>query len=402
MRCDPLPSDQSCSRRVVYVTTAPMALRNLCAGQLAFLRSQGYEIYAISNPGEDLDVVAQREGVHVIGIPMHREIRPLADLASLWRLWRLLRRLRPDIITTATAKASLLGLTAAWLARVPARVYQLWGLRLETTRGLKRRILWLMEVITAACAQRVICVSESLRREFVAARCAPADKTVVLLNGSSNGVDASRFRQTPEVQSAVRKLRAEWGMAPSDPVIGFVGRFVRDKGIAELIDAFDEILTTRPDAWLLLVGDYETGDPVSDSYVRRIGGHPRIIRPGFVRDLAPYYGAMSVLAFPTYREGFPNVVLEAAAAELPTVTFRATGAVDAVQDSATGLVVEIGDARGLAAALLKYLLDDNLRRRHGQAARERVLRDFSREPIWQALDAQFREVLAASKNSARA
>jgi glycosyltransferase involved in cell wall biosynthesis len=382
---------------MVYMTTAPIALRSLCAGQLAFYRHQGYEVIAIANPGEDLDVVASLEGVRTMAVPMQREIRPLADVVSLWRLCRLFRRLRPEIVTTATAKASLLGLLAARLSGVPARIYQLWGLRLETTHGLKRRILKIAEWITVACAHRVICVSDSLRREYIACHCAPLEKTVVLLNGSSNGVDASRFTQTSAVKSAAENLRAQWQIAGADPVIGFVGRFVHDKGIVNLIDAFDEVLKSRPDAWLLLVGDYESGDPVPDAYVHRIATHPRIIRTGFIRDLAPYYGVMSVLALPTYREGFPNVVLEAGAAELPVVAFRATGAVDAVQDNVTGALVEIGDSHGLASALLRYLNDEERRRCHGQAARQRVLRDFSREQIWEALDSQFREVLAQAK-----
>jgi glycosyltransferase involved in cell wall biosynthesis len=180
-----------------------------------------------------------------------------------------------------------------------------------------------------------------------------------------------------------------------------VGRFVRDKGIAELVDAFDKVLAVRPDAWLLLVGDYETGDPVPPEYVRRIAEHPRIIRPGFIRlpELGPYYGAMTVFAFPTHREGFGNVAVEASAAELPVVTFQATGAVDAVLDGITGAVVERGDVDALADAILRYLNDDQLRLQHGQAGLRRAVADFRPEAIWQAMDAHFRELFAQRGNA---
>ena len=335
----------------------------LLEGQLAHFRDQGYEVIAVAAPGADLDFVAQRDRIQVVALPMEREIRPLADLVSLWRMWRLMRRLRPEIVCTATSKASLIGLVAAWLARVPVRVYRLWGLRLETTRGLKRRILALAEWISAACSHRVLSISDSLRTAFVACGFAKPEKVVVIAHGSNNGIDANHFAPTPYVQQAAKNLRSQWGVPDDAPVIGYVGRFVRDKGIVELVEAFDKIIAARPDAWLLLVGAYETGDPVPEEYVRRIAAHPRIIRPGWIqpRDLPPYFGAMSVFAFPTHREGFGNVAVEAGAAELPVVTFRATGAIDAVQDGVTGTVVAIGDSPALAAALLRYLNDPELR-----------------------------------------
>ncbi|HEY2760379.1 MAG TPA: glycosyltransferase family 4 protein [Pirellulales bacterium] len=382
--------------RLMYLATAPEALRNLADGQLAYFRARGYEVIAVANPGEDLDFVAQREQIQTVAVSMRREIQPIADLVSLWRLWRLMRCQRPDIVVAGTAKAGLVGMLAAWLARVSVRIYLLRGLRLETTHGLKRRILLVAEKIAAGCAQRMICVSNSLRDQAIARGIVSPEKAIVLLHGSSNGILADQFAQTPEVRATAKQLRGGWGIPANAPVIGFVGRFVRDKGFVELADAFDQIIAEQPDARLLLVGHYENGDPVPESYVRRIAEHPQIIRPGFIRDLAPYYGTMDVLAFPTHREGFPNVILQASAAGLPVVAFRATGALDAVEDGVTGALVDVGDVQGLAAALLHYIDDAALRRQHGRAARDRVLRDFQREPIWAALDAEFRQLLEAS------
>jgi glycosyltransferase involved in cell wall biosynthesis len=170
---------------------------------------------------------------------------------------------------------------------------------------------------------------------------------------------------------------------------------VRDKGIVELVDAFDQILTSHPNVRLLLVGRHEAGDALPESCIRRINQHLQIIQTGFIpmSEIAPYYGAMNVLAFPTYREGFPNVVLQAASAELPVVAFRATGAVDAVEDGVTGTVVELGNAHALAEGLVRYLNDPELCQRHGRGGLARVLRDYQPEPIWAAMDAQFRQLI---------
>jgi glycosyltransferase involved in cell wall biosynthesis len=221
------------------------------------------------------------------------------------------------------------------------------------------------------------------------------------MHGSSNGVIAARFENTPQLRASSQELRRSWGVPDDAPLIGFVGRLVRDKGLLDLVDAFEEVLKSQADAWLLLIGNYEQGDPVPDEYVQRIAQHPRIIHPGYVpqRDLAPYYNAITVFTFPSHREGFGNVALEAAAAELPVVGFRATGTVDAVQDGVTGTIVDLGDSRALAEAILRYLNDADLRRRHGLAGRQRALAEFRPEPIWRAMGAQFQELLCHRKHA---
>jgi glycosyltransferase involved in cell wall biosynthesis len=378
---------------LIYISTAPDNLRNQIVGMLAFFRKRGYDVLAVSNPEPDLVFVGKREQVQTAGIPMQREIRPWADGLSLWRMWRLMRRTRPRVVCAGTTKGALLGMLAARAINAPARVYLLLGLRFETTRGWKRWVLQVTERLTARCAHRVVCVSESLRQKYVEFGCTEAEKAIVLRHGSHSGLDPTPFTPTPEIRAAAVSLRAHWGVSDAAPVVGFVGRLVRDKGIIELVDAFELLLRQRPDAWLLLLGSYESGDPVPIEYTRRIAQHPRIISPGFVRELAPYYAAMTVLALPSYREGFPNVVLQANAAEVPVIAFRSTGSVDAVQDGITGALVEVGNAAALADAILQYLNDPELRRKHGQAARRRVAEDFRSEAVWEALDALFCELL---------
>jgi glycosyltransferase involved in cell wall biosynthesis len=217
---------------------------------------------------------------------------------------------------------------------VPVRVYVLRGLKLETSTGLRRQILLGAERLAAACAHVVLCNSESLRVEALALGVAPAEKLQLLGDGSSNGVDMERFSPGPS------DVRERLGLSSEAMVLGFVGRLTRDKGLPELIEAFEAILTREPEARLLLVGWFDASeDALGEGLRARIKNHPRIHYTGFVADTAPYYRAMDVMVLPTWREGFPNVVLEAAATGIPVITTVSTGSRDSVVPEVTGLLI---------------------------------------------------------------
>jgi len=384
---------------LLIAVTSPLAC-NFYRGVLGHLQRAGFQPTVLSSPGPLLDSVSAREGVPTIPVSMKREIAPWQDLKSLCRIYRTIRRLRPAIVDASTPKAGLLTGIAAWLARVPCRVYTLRGLRLETATGLKRAILWATEWIACACAHRVVCVSPSLRARAIGLKLVSPAKSTVLGNGSQ-GVDLRRYSPVNRASAATESLRHSLGIPLHVPVIGFVGRFVRDKGIRQLVEAFQTLRVRHPDLHLLLVGDFEEGDRVEPEIRHGVELEATVIRPGFVSDTTPYYALMDVLVLPTYREGFPGVPLEAQASAVPVVTTRATGAVDSVIDGVTGILVPVGDASALAGAIGKLLADPELRARMGKAGRARMEQDFRSEVIWQAQVQMYRDLLQQNLRRAR-
>ena len=380
--------------KLVYLTTIAPSAKNFLRGQLAYMARAGFEVQVIASPGPDLEWIETHEGVSVHGTPMEREMRPWADFKSLARLTRHLRRLQPTIVNAGTTKGGLLGMIAARAAGVPLRIYTVHGLRLETTRGWKRRVLEWTERIASSCAHRVICVSPSLAKAYVGHGFAPAGKVSVMGQGTVNGIQAQRFLPNDARRAEAERLRAQLGLPADAPVVGFVGRFVRDKGIADLYAAFLQVREQFPAARLLLVGDFESGDPLPAETVASLRADPAITLTGMVPDPAPYYLLMNVFAFPSRREGFGLVALEAATAGVPVVACRATGVVDAVADGVTGTIVEPHDVAALADALVRYLRDPEFAAQHGAAGQQRVLHEFAPERIWEQTLSCYESLLA--------
>jgi len=371
--------------RLVYVVTHPVSADWLLRGQLGFMRRQGFDVSVVAAPGDLLQRVVERERVETIAIPMSRGSGdPHRDALALAKMTQVFRRIRPDIVNAGTTKGGLLGMMAARMASVPIRVYLLRGLRLETVTGPLRRVLGVTERIASACAHDVACVSRSLLEVSVAGGYIPRKKALVVGEGSSNGVDTAHFGWSPELREDGERRMAALGIGPGDRVIGFVGRLVFDKGVSEVLDALARVRAEIPSTKLVFLGSDLGDQQIDPDLVRKVRAAPGVIATGHIPDVAPYYARMDVLAFPSYREGFPNTVLEAACAELPVVAFRSTGSVDAVVDGVTGTLVPQGDSAALASGILAYLRSPELSRAHGKAARARVERSFSRKVVWEA------------------
>jgi lipopolysaccharide/colanic/teichoic acid biosynthesis glycosyltransferase len=388
--------------RLLHMTTVPQTLGFL-VNQVEHAKRQGFEVQALSSPGEALTDFAKRAHVDVHELPMARRITPFKDLLSLWRLRRILRRLRPDIIHAHTPKGGLLAMIGGWMCGVPIRVYHIHGLPMVTATGLKRVLLRWSEKVSCKLASQVYCVSESVRAVAVAEGLCPAEKIKVLLNGTIDGIDAERTHNPALVDASARQdIRTEHGIPLDAPVLGFVGRIVRDKGMIELTEAWKVLREAFPALHLLIVGPFEPQDPVPADVESLLRSDTRIhLTGGVAMQAVPrYYRAMDLLALPTYREGFNTVLLEAAAMELPVVASRVPGCIDGVVESETGTLVPAYDIAALTDALRVYLGNPELGRRHGQAGRARVLRDFNPNDMSVAICQEYQRLVQNKCNPA--
>jgi glycosyltransferase involved in cell wall biosynthesis len=355
----------------------------LVTGQLGYLIERGFDVTVGTRRREPHDAPAPGtfdDGVVVEHVPFVREPSPFADFRALWATIRLIRRMRPRIVNASTPKAGLLGMLAAWMCRVPVRVYVVRGLRFETATGWRRHLFVSLERLAVRCANHVIFNSPSLMALGEAEGVIRAGRGEVLGAGSGNGIDVARFADDQLPSKA--ESRQHFGMPADARVIGFVGRFTKDKGIEDLIDVFESGFGDRDDVWLLLVGQFEQGDPVNARTRQAIETNAKIVVVPWLDHPGAAYRAMDVLAFPSYREGLPNVPLEAQLCGVPVVGYAATGTVDAVADGKVNTLVPVGATGRLAGALADRLSAATV----DPAPRDWVGLHFDRTIIWHELD----------------
>jgi len=379
---------------VIYIVTDPLTVKIYLKPQLeAFIR-RGWQASVICGGDKaSLPNAEELEGVNLYHVPMLREIAPVRDTLALLRLILLLMRLRPAIVNAGTPKAGLLGMIASRLALVPMRVYQLHGLRLETATGWRRLVFLMTERTACWCSQKVLCVSKSLKDKVIELGICKSQKLVVLGSGSCVGIHLPDYAPGPEQLALAAAVKSKLNIPEKAPVVGFIGRLTRDKGIIDLLEAFTAVRCKHSSAYLLLVGPFEEGDPLPKNVRLQITQNPYIRHVSWTDDPRPYLHLMDVFVLPTYREGLPGVLLEAAAAETPIVATRATGVTDVVVDGETGLISSIGDVHSLAANILTLLTNPGLARRLSRQSLSKVQAEFSRKRVLHHLELFYRESL---------
>lgn len=378
--------------KVIHAVTVAQTLK-LMKGQLAYLEDKGYETKALSSKGDYIKDYEQAEGVKVLNVEMEREISLLKDLSSLIACVKLFYKEKPDIVNAGTPKAALIAMLAAFITGVPIRIYNVLGLRLETTTGLKRLTLLTAEKITATAATHILSVSPSLSEQLVSYGIAAPEKIKVLGNGSLNGFNLADFELDDERRMETDSLKKELGLSKDHLVVGFMGRITRDKGVAETVAAFLGLSRRYPQLRLLVVGDFEEGDPVDEKTKQEILDNPSIILVPYQKDPIPYFHMMDIFLFLTKREGFGNVSIEASLAGKPVIVSDVTGARDTVSDWETGLLVDPQNGAEVINRLELLINDKALRQRLGANGKVHAEANYSNEAIWMELEHFYHELL---------
>jgi glycosyltransferase involved in cell wall biosynthesis len=378
--------------KVAHVATVDLALRYLLLGQMQSLRQAGYDVVGISSPGKEIDAV-EAVGLRHVAVPMSRKFTPLADLVSLWRLFRVMSRERFTIVHCHNPKPGLLGQLAARFARVPVVINTLHGFYFhEHMTPWRRRFYITMEKIAARCSDVILSQNQEDVRTAVRERICTQAKIKFL----GNGIDVRRFdRSRIDRQELVLK-RAEIGLPPSAPVVGFVGRLVREKGVLELLQAAREIVRRVPEAHFLFVGpfDFERRDALNGDVALAHGIADHCVFTGLRNDMPALYALMDVFVLPSHREGFPRSALEACSMGVPCVVTEVRGCRETVAHRENGLLVPRGDVTALAEAILEILTDRDKARQMGARGRQMALERFDERLVFDKVRTEYARLLA--------
>ena len=384
--------------KLLRLTTVPLSLNVLIKGQLRYM-SKFFEVKAISSgPLSELDIVKKNEGVEVQEVTMSRQITPIKDLLALFKLVRIFRKEQPAIVHTHTPKAGILGMLAAKFSNVPIRLHTVAGMPLMEAKGGKRKVLDAVEKLTYACATKVYPNSKGLQRFILENNYAKIEKVKVIANGSSNGIDTSHFNPENYTQQQNQALRKQLGIQEQDFVFIFVGRLVGDKGINELVQAFKflsfgEGFKLR----LLLIGPQESElDPLQPETLQEMVSNQNIIAVGFQEDVRPFFAISDALAFPSYREGFPNVVMQAGAMGLPSIVSDINGCNEIIVEGKNGLIIPVKNTEALQKAMQRLVEDSYLYEQLKSQAREMITSRYEQKVVWEALLEEYKKLLVTS------
>ncbi|GAA4205105.1 glycosyltransferase family 4 protein [Pedobacter jeongneungensis] len=378
-------------RKVLHVVNISFVLPYYIGEQFTYFANKGIEFYVACSNSEHLNKYAEEKKFRKIDIPILRSINPIQDLKSILALRHFIKKNKIEIVFGHTPKGALIGIVAGYLSGVERRVYFRHGLMYETSTGLKRFLLKKIEQLTSRLATEIVCVSQSVINKSNQERLNNPKKNMLLSKGTCNGIDSDRFsRHTllPAMQNELKKLH---NITSNNRIVGYVGRLVNDKGINELIGAWKLLIKEFCDIKLLLIGPFEERDGLSSQVKDFIINEPSIIHTGLIDDVKPYYGLMDIFILPSFREGFPTVVLEASAMELAVITSKSTGCIDSIIENETGKYTEIS-SYGIAENIKGYLLNWDLAKTHGENGRRFVVENFKQRIIWEEIGRKFLDI----------
>ena len=376
-------------KKIIRTSTIALSLNYLLKGQLRFLQ-QHYQIVAVSGADEHLLQVAEREKVATISLCMERNISPVKDIRSLFQLYFLFRKEKPLIVHSITPKAGLLTMTAAYFAGVPIRMHTFTGLIFPSRKGIMQKLLIAMDKVLCYCATNIYPEGEGVKADLKKYKITGKELKIIA-NGNVNGIDLSDFNQELFSDAQKQALKDSLGIGAVDFVFIFIGRLVGDKGINELIVAFERLAAETANVTLLLVGPFEAKlDPLSPQAMQQINNIEQIISVGFQKDVRPYLAISDCLAFPSYREGFPNVVLQAGAMGLPSIVSNINGCNEIIVDGENGIIIPVKSSFALYTAMKKMVENDGYRLLLEQNARGMIAMRYEQQMVWSAILAEYK------------
>ena len=379
--------------KLIRITTVPISLKLLLAGQMNFMKKNGFEVIMVSADGREVSQVVKSEGVRHEVIPFTRQITPIEDIKCLYQLYQLFKREQPDIVHSHTPKAGILSMIAAKLAGVKVRIHTLAGIPYMAAEGGKKGLLEKVEKYTYQNATEVWPNSMGLKKFVLKENLCPEDKLHIIGKGSSNGVDLSKFNRNALKENHL--VAATMRILPGEDefVLLSVGRLVKDKGIEELVSAFVNSKIVNKSK-LVLLGSFEQDlNPLSPETIQTITDHPRIIQIDWSDHVAHYMALADVLVHPSHREGFPNVLLEAGAMQLPVICSDIIGNVDIITQQKTGLIFPVKDAAVLKEAIeFAYVKRDSMAKM-AAALYQEVVENYSRPAIHSEIFERYQQLL---------
>jgi glycosyltransferase involved in cell wall biosynthesis len=385
-------------KKLVRITTVPMALRYLLPGQMKFMQQNGLDILMISADGKELvEVIANEQCRHIM-VPMTRKMTPFRDLQCLFQLIRIFKKEKPDIVHSHTPKAGLLGMLAAKICGVKIRIHTVAGMPLMVESGFKFLLLKFIEKLTYRAANHVWPNSNSLNNYIIEHQFTSPAKLHIIGRGSTNGIDCNRFNKTSLDENKLSEIKQNISYSPQFVYLLCIGRLVKDKGIVELVNVFLSLHKKIPALRLILVGDYEQElDPLPAGIIKEVQTNKNIIHIKWTQQVEYFMHIANCFVFPSHREGFPNVLLQAGAMELPVICSRIAGNVDIVTDKQTGLIFETADELQMEQQI-EYAISNPVVMQAMAARLSQIIKKYyQRENIWQNILFEYKSLLHLNK-----
>lgn len=371
-------------KKILRISTVSHSLDLLLKGQLHYMVENGYEVHIACTYDERVKIVEEREGVKYHKLNLTRTINPFKDILALYHLMKLIRKIKPDIVHSHSPKAGIIGMLAAFICKVPLKIHTVAGLPLVETSGLKKAVLIGVEKLTYFCADYIL-PNSIKQKEFINEHISNSNKIQVVGKGSSNGIDLEYFNPALFDDKQKKAIRDENHLKFDEIVICFVGRLTAYKGVNELIEAFCNLKKEFNNIRLLLVGPFEELNPLNDFSLNEISSNRNIISVGHQGDIRPYLAISDIFVFPSYREGFPQSLMQAAAMNLACITSDINGCNEIIEDGINGILIPVKSINAIEDAVREFITNENMRLSMAASGRNNMVDNYEQVMFWRRI-----------------